>query len=226
MAEEQEAQEEQSFSPPKKPEWSADEIVQRPIDKLKPYKNNPRTHSEEQVQQIANSMSQWGWTMPILIDEHDRIIAGHGRLEAAKLLHLDTAPCIVAQGWTNTQKRAYVIADNKLAENAGWDDDLLRFELDALDELDFDLSLTGFDKEEIGIFDVEEVDMPKLTDDAKNPYSQRTFTFLDEQAATVDEAIAKAKEIPGAAENTEGNESANGNALTFICQEWLKANDG
>lgn len=114
-----------------------------------PYINNSRTHSEKQVQQVAASIKEFGFTNPILIDEQSGIIAGHGRLQAAQLLNLNEVPTITLEGLTDAQKKAYVIADNKLALNAGWDETLLQVELDSLSESGFDISLLGFDKEEM-----------------------------------------------------------------------------
>jgi DNA modification methylase len=124
--------------------WPADRVERRPVASLVPYARNARTHSDEQVAQIAASIREWGWTAPVLVDETGGIIAGHGRILAAQRLGLAEVPCMVAAGWSDAQKRAYVIADNKLALNAGWDDDLLRLELSDLRGFDFDLSLTGF----------------------------------------------------------------------------------
>ena len=127
----------------------ADKVEQWPIDKLIPYAKNSRTHSEEQVAQIAASIKEWGFTTAVLVDESGSIIAGHGRLMAARKLGLTSLPVMVAKDWTDAQKRAYVIADNKLAINAGWDNDLLALELGELGDLGFDLELTGFTDEEI-----------------------------------------------------------------------------
>lgn len=113
-------------------------------DELIPYARNSRTHSDEQVAQIAASIKEWGWTTPILVDETGGIIAGHGRLLAARKLKMEQVPTIEAAGWTDAQKRAYVIADNKLALNAGWDVDALKLELQEIDLEGFDLQLTGF----------------------------------------------------------------------------------
>ena len=135
-------------------EWPADKVERRSIKSIIPYARNSRTHSAEQVAQIAASIKEWGFTNPILIDVDGEIIAGHGRLLAAQKLGLDEVPCITAVGWSDAQKKAYVIADNKLALNAGWDNDMLAIEFGELKDLDFDLSLTGFDDEEIaGFFD-------------------------------------------------------------------------
>ena len=129
--------------------WPADKVDRRAVADLIPYARNSRTHSDAQVSQIAASIKEWGWTVPILIDAAGGIIAGHGRILAAHKLGITDVPCMVAEGWTEAQKRAYVIADNKLALNAGWDDDLLKVELGELGDLDFDLSLTGFDEGEL-----------------------------------------------------------------------------
>lgn len=112
---------------------------------LIPYVNNSRTHSDEQVSQVAASIKEFGFTNPILIDEDDGIIAGHGRLLAAQKLKLDEVPCIILEGLTAAQKKAYVIADNQLAMNSGWDLDKLQVELQHLNEVEFDLDLLGFD---------------------------------------------------------------------------------
>ena len=133
------------------------EIIQRKVNDLIPYINNSRTHSEEQVNQIVASINEFGFTNPLLIDEKDNIIAGHGRLLASKKLKMEEVPCIVLSGLTEAQKKAYIIADNKMALNAGWDEELLKIELENLKELDFDLELTGFNVDELDdIFQVEE----------------------------------------------------------------------
>jgi ParB family transcriptional regulator, chromosome partitioning protein len=119
------------------------------IDELVPYATNPRTHSEEQISQIAASIREFGFTNPILIDANQGVIAGHGRLAAAKELGLETIPCIDLSHLSDEQKRAYIIADNKLALNGGWNDELLRLELTDLKELGANLELTGFDAMEL-----------------------------------------------------------------------------
>ena len=125
------------------------QIVYKKVNDLIPYINNSRTHSEEQVNQIVASINEFGFTNPLLIDEKDNIIAGHGRLLASKKLKMEEVPCIVLSGLTEAQKKAYIIADNKMALNAGWDFNLLSLELENLKELDFDLELTGFTVDEI-----------------------------------------------------------------------------
>lgn len=129
--------------------WPADKVERRPVEGLVPYARNARTHSDEQVAQIAAAIQEWGWTTPILVDEAGGIIAGHGRVLAARKLGLADVPVMVATGWTEAQRRAYVLADNKLAENAGWDRDLLRLEVADLATLGFDLPLIGFSEPEL-----------------------------------------------------------------------------
>ena len=125
------------------------EIIYKKVDELIPYINNARTHNDEQVSQICASINEYGFTNPILIDENNSIIAGHGRLLAAKKLKMKEVPCIVLCGLTEAQKKAYILADNKLALNAGWNLNLLSLEFENLKELDVDLNLTGFSADEI-----------------------------------------------------------------------------
>jgi DNA modification methylase len=124
------------------------------IDRLRAWPKNARTHSNKQIRQIADSIQRFGFTNPVLIDAEDMILAGHGRVAAAKLLGIGEVPCLRIETMTAEEKRAYVIADNKLALNAGWDDDLLADELKALNELDldFDLTLTGFSLPELDTY--------------------------------------------------------------------------
>jgi len=125
------------------------EIIYKKTKDLIPYARNSRTHSDEQVAQISASIKEFGFTNPILIDEDGLIIAGHGRVQAAQRLNLDEVPAIVLEYLTEAQKKAYVIADNKLALNAGWDFDMLKVEFNDLIDMDFDLSLIGFDGKEL-----------------------------------------------------------------------------
>lgn len=198
-----------------------------PLDRLIPYANNSRTHSEEQVAQIAASIREFGFTNPVLIDEADGIIAGHGRVLAARKLGLAEVPCIRLGHLSEAQRRAYVIADNKLALNAGWDEDLLRVELVSLrDDQGFALELTGFNEAELTKtleeFTAEEQEMPELNSGDKEPFQQKTFTLHDEQAEEVEAAITKAKSM-GHGESGV-NENSNGNALAFVCQTFNRQN--
>jgi hypothetical protein len=120
-------------------------IVQKPVDKLIPYINNSRTHSDEQVAQIAASIKEFGWTNPILVDGENGIIAGHGRLMAARKLGYTEVPTIELKDLTETQRKAYIIADNRLALNAGWDNEMLTIELNDLLADGFALEMLGFD---------------------------------------------------------------------------------
>ena len=139
---------------PAKQQWPADKIKRRKVAELIPYARNARTHSPEQVAQIAASIKEWGFTNPVLIDETDGIIAGHGRVLAAQLLKLPDVPTMVATGWTEAQKRAYVIADNKISELGEWDRGVLSMEFAQLEGLDFDISLTGFSPDDLKEFDL------------------------------------------------------------------------
>jgi len=125
------------------------EIIYKKTKDLIPYARNSRTHSDEQVAQIVASIKEFGFTNPILVDEEGLIIAGHGRVQAALRLNLDEVPTIALEYLTDAQKKAYVIADNKLALNAGWDFDMLKIEFNDLIDMDFDLSLIGFDDKEL-----------------------------------------------------------------------------
>lgn len=138
------------------------------IKDLIPYVNNSRTHSDEQVNQIASSIKEFGFTNPVLIDEQGGLIAGHGRVMAAKKLKLDEVPCVELKGLTEAQKKAYIIADNQLPLNAGWDLDMLKLELEALNEMEFDIDLLGFDDEFMSGL-LEEEQCSGLTDEDDCP---------------------------------------------------------
>lgn len=133
---------------PGPPAWPADQVERRPVSSLIAYARNARTHDREQVAQIAAAIREWGFTVPVLIDEQGTIIAGHGRVLAAQKLELADIPTVVARGWTDAQKRAYVIFDNKVALNAGWDKELLKLEIADLRSMDA-ASLTGFNAAEL-----------------------------------------------------------------------------
>jgi len=143
-------------------------IEQIPTADLIPYARNTRTHSDAQVAQIAGSIREFGFTNPILIDAEYGIIAGHGRVMAASKLGLAKVPCIRLAHLTDTQKRAYIIADNKLALNAGWDEEMLALELGELKDEDFDLSLIGFDESELGDL-MEEEEIPTVGNEEELP---------------------------------------------------------
>ena len=155
-------------------------IEYKSTGELVPYINNSRTHSEQQVQQVAASIKEFGFTNPILIDHDGGIIAGHGRLQAAQLLSLDEVPTITLEGLTEAQRKAYVIADNKLALNAGWNDELLKVEIEALTESDFNLDILGWDV------------LPDFVDDID--YSVLDGEF-DEELAEMEGGVKKAIQI-------------------------------
>lgn len=140
-------------------------VEYKSTDSLIPYVNNSRTHSKKQVQQVAASIKEFGFTNPILVDEEGGIIAGHGRLQAAEMLKMREVPTILLAGLTEAQKKAYVIADNQLALNADWNLDALKLEVESLTELSFDLDLLGFDDDFL-------LDLQGLGDD-ENAYTQK-----------------------------------------------------
>ena len=127
------------------------------IDGLKPYENNARTHSEEQVKKIVRSIEEFGFINPVLIDGDFGIIAGHGRVMAAKKMGMTEVPCLFVEDLTEAQKRAYIIADNKLALDAGWDEEMLQFELAELADMDFDITLTGFELDDLDDEEPQEI---------------------------------------------------------------------
>lgn len=126
-------------------------LTYQPIDNLKPLARNARTHSRKQIRQIANSIARFGFNNPVLVDDNNQIIAGHGRVSAAKLLGMTELPVLALSGMSAAERKAYALADNKLALNAGWDTELLALEMKDLIDLDFDLELTGFDLAEIDL---------------------------------------------------------------------------
>lgn len=162
--------------------WPASQVDMLPIKPLVPYARNARTHTEQQISQLAASIREWGWTNPVLVDESSGIIAGHGRILAAQKLGIKEVPVMVAKGWSETKKRAYIIADNKLALNAGWDDELLPLELGELQELGADLGLIGFDEDEIA--------------ELLNPSGiEKGLTDPDEVPAMQEDAISKTGDV-------------------------------
>ena len=168
------------------------------IDRLIPYARNSRTHSDEQVAQVAASIREFGFTNPVLIDGEGGIIAGHGRVMAARKLGMADVPCIRLAHLSDAQKRAYIIADNKLALNAGWDEEILALELLDLRGEDFALPLSGF---------------------TSQPFQQVTFTLHDTQAEQVQAALKAARNIGPYIGSP--NQNGNGNALARICETYL-----
>ena len=154
------------------------QIKEKLVSELIPYVKNSRTHSDEQVAQIAASIKEFGWTNPILIDGENSIIAGHGRLMAARKLGYEKVPTIQLKDLSEAQKKAYIIADNKLALNAGWDNDLLNIEFQQLEEMGFDLEMTGFSLEEIEALKPEELTEGLTDEDAAPPVPEEPKTKL------------------------------------------------
>lgn len=189
--------------------------------KLIPYVNNARTHSEAQVKQIAASIQEFGFTNPILIDEQQSVIAGHGRLMAAELLDLDTVPTIELKGLTEAQRKAYVIADNKLALNAGWNLELLTLEIETLSDESFDLELLGWDLDEIAAMlgNIADADFPSLDSDEPE-HQQMVFIVHQSQADIIHDALSRAKKTGQT--DTDINHNGNGNALAYICSQYAQ----
>lgn len=203
--------------------WPADSVERWPLARLIPYARNARTHTPDQVKQVAASMREWGWTIPVLADEQGGIIAGHCRVQAAEMNGYTEAPVMIARGWTEAKKRAYVLADNKLALNAGWNEELLGVELLELRNEGFQLPVIGFDASELdGLMrEVAEAGYPALPEGDRAPYQQVTFMLHDDQVKIVQAAVAAAK-LRGPFEGTQ-NDNANGNAIARICEAYLGA---
>ncbi|MGA8989534.1 MAG: ParB/Srx family N-terminal domain-containing protein, partial [Rhodoplanes sp.] len=149
--------------------WPAAKVEIWPIERLTANPRNARIHNPEQIEQIRASLREFGWTMPVLVRENGMLIAGHGRLTAAKLEGITEVPTIVARGWSEAQCQAYAIADNKLTESSRWDEELLGLELGDLQAAGFDLALTGFDQDELDRLLVIEPDGNADPDDAPEP---------------------------------------------------------
>lgn len=183
------------------------------ISKLKEYENNPR-HNENAVEAVAESIKQFGFKVPVIIDSNYIIVAGHTRVKAAELLGLETVPCIIADDLTPEQVKAFRLADNKTAELAEWDFNALEKELA---ELDIDMQQFGFDIEEINPDDFgEDFSLP---DGEKGELQQMTFTLHNEQAELIKYAIDLVKDDIF---ETFGNENKNGNALYEVVRQWAE----
>ena len=189
------------------------QIESVPVSDLKEYEKNSRTHSDDQVAKIAASVEEFGFTNPILIDESNGVIAGHGRLQAAKRINMGEVPCISLAHLSESQKRAYVIADNKIAESGGWDDEMLKMEIMELAQDDYDLKLTGFD--EAGLDSIlaisEEVmeAVQKKRDHKETGHSQQDtvrqviLIYTSDEYPRVMEAMREYAEEHGLSSNTE-----------------------
>lgn len=216
------------------------QIKLRPLKSLVAYAQNSRTHSAGQIDELQGLLREYGWTNAVLMDNMG-IVAGHGRCMAADAMYargeqikfpngtpipIGLVPTLDCTGWSDAQRKAYIIADNRSALSAGWDEEVLRTELLALKEVDFDLALTAFSYEELDklLADVPPLDqLPVLPTGDKDPFEQMTFTLSNEQAAEVQSALALAASLgPYDSEN----KNSNGNALARICETFLSQNGG
>ena len=195
---------------------STHKIRQIAVADLVPYARNAKKHDDAQVAKIAGAIREFGFGAPIITDGENGILAGHGRWLAAQKLGLETVPCVEMGHLTETQRKAYILTDNRLGEiGGGWDMDLLRLELEELGNMDVDLDALGFGEDMTKAFDVDEVDAPALADGDRQPFRQMTFTVHDEQHEEIEAALAKAKKDGGG--ESAVNENSNGNALAWIC---------
>ena len=205
------------------------------VDSLIPYERNARTHSKEQIDKIAASITEFGWTNPILVDGNG-IIAGHGRILAAKKLGITKVPAIDLSHLSESQKRAYIVADNKIALEAGWDDDMLALEFADLKLEGLDMGLVGFNIAELEdimgkavIELVHDEEPPKSLESSateqssedKGPFQQMAFMLHDDQVKQVKEAIELAKKM---GEYNSPNKNERGNALARICELFISQN--
>ena len=189
-----------------------------PIEKFVEYVRNPRKN-DHVVDRIAAAIREFGFRVPMIVKSDGTIVDGHLRLKAAKKRGLTELPVVLADDLTPQQVKAFRLSVNKMAELAGWDEDMLRLELRELGDMGFDLELTGFGLDEAGMTDPFLNEMPDLPDGDKEPFQQKTFTLHDDQAAIVDDALTLARTDPTA--DTGINENSNGNALWLICKQWL-----
>lgn len=197
-------------------------VIYLPVSELKNDKNNSRLHSPEQITAVANSIAEFGFTNPILIDTTNTIKAGHCRLAAAKQLKLKTVPCIKLTNLTADQLRAYVIADNQLALGSEWDLEKLKEELEALNDANFNIDLLGFDPNQLNdlLANFSETDLPDLKTGDRQPIQEMHFVLHDNQVELVKQALEQAKAL-GAFDTSE-NGNSNGNALSRICEKFFK----
>ncbi len=207
------------------PENRTQYIGQMPVSDLIPYARNARTHSPEQVQQIAASIKEFGFLNPVIVSDND-LVAGHGRVLAAELLGWKTIPAINASYLTEEQRRAYIIADNQIALNSDWDKELLRIEIADLNDLEFKTDVLGFSLDQlsdIGFDDLAAVDLPDLST-KREPFQQRSFHIHDKQIPVLDQALSLAKAlIPQDGDYAE-NPNSSGNALVFMAEEFIRTN--
>ena len=199
-------------------------IEQKSIDLLIPYAKNARIHNEAQIAQIAGSIKEFGFNNPVLIDKDNGIIAGHGRVLAARKLGLKEVPTIQLDHLSENQKKAFILADNRIAMNSHWDEEILSLELsdlkDALDLTDLGFEVAELDKLMNGILPLDE--MPDLRIGDREPIQQMTFKLHDDQVDTVDQAIEYVKKNFDI--KNELNENSNGNALAMMAELFMTQN--
>ena len=191
------------------------------IDKLLLDPANARKHGKKNLDSIKGSLAKFGQQKPIVVNAENVIVAGNGTLQAAKELGWKEIN-IVRTDLKGSDITAFGIADNRTSELAEWDDDVLKELLEGLKAEDFDLSVIGFDDEDLGRYEINGIGMPSLPDGDKAPFQQKTFTLHDSQAETIDVAIELAKSNGG--DKSELNENTNGNALAFICDFFIREN--
>lgn len=194
------------------------EIRYQPVAHLVEYQRNARTHSEEQVRLIADSIRAFGFVNPVLVDPEGMLIAGHGRVAAARYLGMESVPTVCLAHMTTEQRKAYVLADNQIALRAGWSEALVAEELADLRDCGMDLGLVGFTAEDLAKYlpDVEGIDMPQIAAGARSDFEQITFTLHKTQAEVVRAAVRLSLGMGDFAGSP--NDNKNGNALTRICE--------
>ena len=189
-----------------------------PTADLIPYARNARTHSETQVAQIAGSIQEFGFCNPVLIDADNGIIAGHGRILAAQRLKLESVPCLRLSHLTDAQKRAYVLADNRIALSSGWDEEMLANELSDLHADEFDMSLLGFDVDELATLLVIDMANADVADDAEVNESTTDDSIVMSFPVTIEQEIIFRRSV-ALAKNTLGADST-GDAVVKIMEAW------
>lgn len=199
-------------------------IELKDIDSLIPYAKNARIHNEAQIAQIAGSIKEFGFNNPVLIDKDNGIIAGHGRVMAARKLGLQEVPTIQLDHLSDNQRRAFILADNRIAMNSHWDEEILSLELsdlkNAMDLTDLGFEVPELDKLMNGIIPLDE--MPDLRIGDREPIQQMTFKLHDDQVDTVDQAIEYVKKNFDI--KNELNENSNGNALAMMAELFMTQN--
>jgi ParB family transcriptional regulator, chromosome partitioning protein len=191
------------------------------IDKLLLDPANARKHGQKNLDSIKGSLAKFGQQKPIVVNADNVIVAGNGTMQAAKELGWKEIN-IVRTDLKGSDITAFGIADNRTSELAEWDDKVLQEVLESLKAEDFDLSVIGFDDEDLGRYSIDGIGMPKLPDGEKAPFQQKTFTLHDSQAESIDCAVELAKAQGG--DKSDLNENTNGNAIAFICDFFIREN--